>query len=67
MFSTQHSADADDLTLMLSIPYLVWLKMAAAAPHDPDARLRQFVLARKRGLVPADYPEPIVVSSFHPL
>jgi hypothetical protein len=51
--------------VMLSLPYLVWLKMTIEAPRADDATLRQFVLAQKQGLIATDPLTPILVSDFH--
>ena len=51
--------------VMLTLPYLICLTMAiSAAPLSPGA-FRQFVLARKRGLVTTDELLPILISDFH--
>jgi hypothetical protein len=51
--------------VMLSVPYLVCLKMVIDEPPRSPGCLRQFVLARKKGLVTSDKLLPILVSEFH--
>ena len=61
----QKPAATDASTVMLSVPYLLCLKMAIEAPREGGATLRQFVLAQKQGLVGADPFLPILISDFH--
>jgi hypothetical protein len=56
----------DGAAIMLSLPYLVWLKMAIDAPGGRAGTLRQFLLVQRQGLTPADPFSPILVSDFHP-
>jgi hypothetical protein len=51
--------------LMLTLPYLVCLKMAIEARPPREGTVRQFVVARKKGLMTDDDLLPILVSGFH--
>jgi hypothetical protein len=68
MFATYNRAgQTQGPAVMLSLPYLVCLKMVSEVPHGGEGTLRQFVLAQKRGLETTDGLFPILVSDFHPL
>jgi hypothetical protein len=53
--------------VMFTLPYLICLKMVIEVPPDDTGTLRQFVLARKKGLLISDELSPILVSNFHPI
>jgi hypothetical protein len=53
--------------VMLTLPYLICLTMAIHAAPFSHGAFRQFVLARKRGLVTTDELLPVLISDFHPI
>lgn len=53
--------------IMVSLAYLVCLKMVTEAPRERAATLCQFVLAQKQGLDGSEELVPILVSEFHSL
>jgi len=61
----QDSSLREGPSRMLTLPYLVCLNVITDARPHSRASVRQFVLARKRGLVSGDELLPILVSDLH--
>ncbi len=56
---------SENAAVMLTLPYLLCLKMVTEAPPIDSTTLRQFVLAQKKGFAGTDEILPILISDFH--